>query len=173
MFKFSNVALVGCTAAMALAMAATPASAQREKISNNLNQCSTGNGPAVLVEVRGFKKATGRIRVQSYEGTKTKWLKKGAWINRIDVPVRLKGGKMRFCMPVPKAGVYGIAVRHDMDGNGKSGWSDGGGFTGNPNISLTNLKPSIRKSAIRVGNGVARANVVLNYRSGLSIKPIG
>ncbi|WP_164117497.1 DUF2141 domain-containing protein [Sphingorhabdus sp. Alg239-R122] len=173
MFKFSNVALFGGSAAMALALVATPAGAQRQKISNDMSKCVSGAGPAVLVEVRGFKKTTGRIRVQAYEGTSAKWLKKGAWINRIDVPVRANGGKMRFCMPLPKAGTYGIAVRHDMDGNGKSGWNDGGGFTGNPNISLTNLKPSIKKSAIRVGNGVARANVVLNYRRGLSIKPIG
>ena len=172
MFKFSNLALIGGSAALALAAASVPANAQKQEISNDMSKCSGNAGPAVLVEVRGFKETRGRIRVQAYEGTSGKWLKKGAWINRIDVPVRTSGGKMRFCVPLPKAGTYGIAVRHDIDGNGKSGWSDGGGFSGNPDISLTNLKPSAGKTALRVGNGVTRTNVVLNYRQGLSIEPI-
>ena len=87
--------------------------------------------------------------------------------------MRLSGDSMRFCVPLPAAGSYGIAVRHDADANGKSGWNDGGGFTGNPDISLTNLKPDASKTALRVGNGVTQARVVLNYRQGLSIEPIG
>ncbi len=172
MLKFSNLDLVGGGAAVVLALSPLPALAQNQEIGNDMSRCNGGDSPAVLVEVRGFKESKGRIRVQSYEGTSGKWLKKGAWINRIDTPVRTSGGKMRFCVPLPKAGTYGIAVRHDLDGNGKSGWSDGGGFTGNPDISLSNLKPSASKTAIRVGNGVTRTNIVLNYRQGLRIEPI-
>ncbi len=172
MFKFSNIALIGSGAALALAAASVPAYAQNQKISNDMSKCAGSAGPAVLVEVYGFKETKGRVRVQAYESTSGKWLKKGAWINRIDVPVNASNGKMRFCVPLPKAGTYGIAVRHDMDGNGKSGWNDGGGFSGNPDISLTNLKPSASKTALRVGNEVVRTKVVLNYRSGLSIEPI-
>ncbi len=79
---------------------------------------------------------------------------------------------MLFCMPFPVKGSYSIAVRHDLDGNGKSGWNDGGGFSGNPDISLTNLKPSVRKTQVVVGNGIKRIKVVLNYRQGLSIEPL-
>jgi uncharacterized protein (DUF2141 family) len=71
------------------------------------------------------------------------------------------------------AGAYAVAVRHDADGNGKSGWNDGGGFSNNPRLSLTNLKPSWRRVAIDVGNGVKPVNVVLNYRHGLAIRPVG
>ncbi|MEM1133648.1 MAG: DUF2141 domain-containing protein [Pseudomonadota bacterium] len=146
--------------------------AQRQKISNDMRKCSSSaSGPAVLVEVVGFKNANGRVRVQSYSATKAKWLKKGQWINRIESPVSLSGGKMRFCMPVPTSGSYGIAVRHDADGNGKSGWSDGGGFSRNPDISLTNLKPSVKKTSIAINGGVHKITVVLNYRQGLSIEP--
>lgn len=152
-------------------MIPAPAMAQREKIANDMSKCASGNGPAVLVEVVGFKAAKGRIRVQSYSATKAKWLKKGQWINRIDVPVALSGDKMRLCMPVPASGNYGIAVRHDLDGNGKSGWNDGGGFSGNPDISLTNLKPSVKNTRIAI-NGVRKITVVLNYRQGLSIEPL-
>ena len=57
--------------------------------------------------------------------------------------------------------------------NGRSGWNDGGGFSGNPHLSLVNLKPSYRKVAVNVGNGVRPVDVVLNYKRGLSIGPIG
>ncbi|WOE75706.1 DUF2141 domain-containing protein [Alterisphingorhabdus coralli] len=166
---FAPFAAVLLSFTMALPSAAM---AQRQKISNDMGKCSSSaSGPAVLVEVVGFKNANGRIRVQSYSATKAKWLKKGQWINRIDTRVALRSGKMRFCVPVPANGNYGIAVRHDTDGNGKSGWSDGGGFSRNPDISLTNLKPSVKKTSISVNGGVRRITVVLNYRQGLSIEP--
>jgi hypothetical protein len=65
-----------------------------------------------------------------------------------------------------------VAVRHDADANGKSGWNDGGGFSRNPKISLIDLKPTLNEVAIPVGNGVRPVNVVLNYRRGLSIGPV-
>lgn len=159
---------------LAGALVVVPATgfAQREKISNDLSKCSGGAGPAVMVQVKGFKQASGRVRVQSYEATSAKWLKKGQWINRIEVPAVARGKTVSVCVPLPAPGSYGIAVRHDMDGNGKSGWNDGGGFSGNPDISLLNLKPSVGKSAITVGPGVTRISVVLNYREGTKIEPL-
>jgi uncharacterized protein (DUF2141 family) len=60
-----------------------------------------------------------------------------------------------------------------VDGDNDSGdWSDGGGFSRNPKISLMRLKPSFSNVAIPVGNGVKPVNVVLNYRRGLSIGPV-
>lgn len=165
-----------CKTAVAGALIMVPATgfAQREKISNDMSKCAANAaGPAVHVQVSGFKEAKGRIRVQAYPSVQGKWLEKGAWINRIDASVAPKGGTMDFCVPLPKAGSYGIAVRHDVNGDGSSSWSDGGGFSGNPKISLLNLKPSASKTALAVGNGVTRISVVLNYRQGTLIKPIG
>lgn len=154
-------------------LASSPALAAGQIVKNDMSLCRAGaTKPAVIVEVVGFKKSAGRIRVQSYLASSKTWLKKGQWLNRIDIPVALRGEKMVFCMPMPDAGSYSIAVRHDLDGNGKSGWSDGGGFSGNPDISLTNLRPSVSKTRIAVGNGVKRIRVVLNYRQGLSIEPL-
>ena len=79
---------------------------------------------------------------------------------------------MRVCVAVPKAGNYAIAVRHDVDGNGKSGMSDGGGFSRNPNISLFDLKPKYNEVTIPIGNSVRPVNVILNYKQGLSVGPI-
>ena len=172
--KIGNIPLVTGAIALAAASVATPALAGGQEIANDLSKCgASASTPAMLVTVTGFKNTKGTVRVQAYRSSSSKWLKKGAWINRIETPVRLKNGSMQFCVPLPAAGSYGVAVRHDADANGKSGWNDGGGFTGNPDISLTNLKPDASKTALRVGSGVTRATIVMNYRQGLSIEPIG
>ena len=81
-------------------------------------------------------------------------------------------GPMRICVAVPRAGRYAVAVRHDSDGNGRSGWSDGGGFSRNPRLSLTSLRPRYQNVAFNVGPAVQSVNVVLNYRFGLSVHPV-
>ncbi|MCX7864945.1 MAG: DUF2141 domain-containing protein, partial [Novosphingobium sp.] len=98
--------------AVALADPTAAAAQYRQTIGNDLSRCYAGAGPAVMITVDGIKSSTGRIRVQSYNATAEEWLKKGHWLNRIEVPARQ--GTMTFCMPVPKPGSYGIAVRHDV-----------------------------------------------------------
>jgi len=146
--------------------AAVPAIAHGAEIANDLERCAvSAKGPAVLVDVRGFTASTGQVRVQSYPATKAAWLTKGEWLDRIDVPVKAAGGAMRFCMPVPQPGRYGIAVRHDRDGNGKTDLSrDGGGFSNNPSISIFNLgKPGVEKAAFYAGPGVTKITINLKY----------
>lgn len=150
----------------AAVIAAMPAFAHGQEIANDLERCgANARGPAVLVDVRGFAAATGKVRVQSYPATKSAWLTKGEWLTRIDTPVRPAGGAMRFCMPVPQPGKYGIAVRHDRDGNGKTDISrDGGGFSNNPSISIFNLgKPGVEKAAFYAGPGVTKITITLKY----------
>lgn len=125
---------------------------------------------AVLVRVEGFKVRQGILRVQVYGSNPADFLAKGKRLKRIDLPV--SAGRMNVCVGLPGPGNYAVAVRHDVDGNGKSGWNDGGGFSRNPDISLTRLKPSYRDVVIEVGSGVRSVDVVLNYRKGLSIGPI-
>ena len=142
--------------------AAVPLHAQyRQTIGNNMATCR-GNGPAVLVTVDGVKASKGRIRVQSYRANAADWLKKGRWINRIDSAAR--AGTMTFCVPVPSSGSYGIAVRHDLDGDGETDLSsDGGGMSNNPSINIFNLgKPSYTKTAISV-DGVKSIRIHMRY----------
>lgn len=149
-------------AAGALLFAAGTAAAGAQ-ISNDMSKCAAGQGPAVLVTVRGVESSAGRVRVQSYPATKSAWLAKGAWLNRIEA--RASAGTMSFCVPVPVAGNYGIAVRHDANGNGKTDIStDGGGFSNNPSISILNLgKPSVGKVSFYAGTGVTRISINLKY----------
>ena len=131
--------------------------------------CARGDS-AVLVRVAGFKERRGTVRVQVYGANPSDFLAKGRKLKRVDVPVT--AARMEVCVDLPGPGDYAVAVRHDVDGNGKSGWSDGGGFSRNPHITLVNLKPRHRDVVIRVGNGVRPVDVLLNYRQGLSIGPV-
>lgn len=158
-------------AAFVLAVAAQPAPAQAA-LGPDAAACRPGaNRPAILVNVTGFKNRVGRLRVQIYSGNPADFLAKGKKLRRIDLPVT-SSGDMSVCVAVPRAGNYAVAVRHDADANGKSGWSDGGGFSRNPSISLVSLRPRHSEVVIPVGNGVKTTNVVLNYRRGLSIGPV-
>lgn len=151
---------------MGALLSTVPALAHGQEIGNDLERCdASAKGPAVLVDVRGFVAATGRVRVQSYRATRDAWLAKGEWLDRIDVAVRPTNGGMRFCMPVPQPGKYGIAVRHDRDGDGKTDIArDGGGFSNNPSISIFNLgKPSVEKAAFYAGPGITRITINLKY----------
>lgn len=148
--------------ATALALVSGTAAAGQE-MDNDLSRCAAGKGPAVLVSVRGVKEAKGVVRVQSYSATAGSWLAKGRWLNRIES--RANAGNMSFCVPVPSEGKYGIAVRHDRNGNGKTDITqDGGGFSNNPSLSILNLgKPSVGKVAFDAGPGVTRITINLRY----------
>lgn len=147
-------------------LGAAPAWSHGQEIGNDLGRCAaTAHGPAVLVDVRGFASATGNVRLQSYPATRDAWLTKGAWLHRVEVAAKPSNGVMRICLPVPEPGKYGIAVRHDRDGNGKTDLArDGGGFSNNPSISIFNLgKPAVEKAAFQAGPGVTRITINLRY----------
>jgi len=156
MSKFVSTSL--CVALLAASVAAN---AEGQVISNDLSKCRSG--PSTLVQINGVKAGTGKIRVQSYHATSADWLVKGRWISRIEVPAR--AGSMTVCVPLPEAGSYGIAVRHDVNGNGKTDLSrDGGGMSNNPSINIFNLgKPSYTKTAFAVGNAPRTITITMKY----------
>lgn len=152
------------TIAIAAMASAPPAAAQyNNTISNDLSKCSGSAGSAVKVTVTGIKSATGKVRLQSYKGVKADWLKKGRWLSRIETSAR--AGTMTFCMPVSGPGTYGIAVRHDKNGNNKTDiTSDGGAMSNNPSINIFNLgKPSYKKTRFTVGKGVTSISIRMRY----------
>lgn len=155
---------LGSAAILAATVIAQPAEAQyRRKIGNDLGDCSVGDGPAVKVTVQGIRSSRGTLRVQSYRATAGEWLAKGRWLNRIEVPAR--AGAMTFCLPMPNPGSYGIAVRHDVNGNGETDLSeDGGGMSNNPGINIFNLgKPSYKKTAFAVGSEIKAITITMKY----------
>jgi uncharacterized protein (DUF2141 family) len=161
--------LAGLAAAGAAFAFSAPASAQ---LGPDAAACRGGPpGQAVLVNVDGFRVRTGSIRVAIYGSDPSRFLARGQTLRKINVPVT-GAGAMRICVALPGPGRYAVAVRHDVNGNNRSDWSDGGGFSRNPRVSLTSLRPNYNNVAINVGRGVTPVNVVLNYRFGLSIRPV-
>ncbi len=132
-------------------------------VSNDMSKCAAGKGPAVKIVVNGVKSGTGKMRIQSYPASKSAWLAKGRWLNRIETGAR--AGSMSFCMPVGSAGRYAIAVRHDKNGNGSTDISsDGGGFSNNPSVNILNLgKPGVEKVGFSVGTGVTTISINMKY----------
>jgi len=155
-------------AAVLAAFGAAPAAGAA--IGPDAAACNSGRGAAALVRVDGFKQRTGTLRIQAYPGTADQFLAKGEYLRRIDLPVT-GSGPMQVCVALPHPGQYAFAVRHDVDGSGKSGWSDGGGFSRNPKLSLTRLKPSVDDVKVAIGPAPRALDVTLNYRRGLSIGP--
>ena len=154
-------AIILASGALAAGSVAAQAQYKRE-IPHNPAACNAG-GPAIKVTVNGIKPGGGTMRVQSYYGTKSDWLVKGKWLTRVEAPAR--AGSMTFCLPVSRAGTYAVAVRHDLNGNGKTDLrEDGGAMSNNPSINVFNLgKPSYTKTAFNVGSGVTPISVNMRY----------
>jgi len=127
--------------------------------------------PSVMVHVAGFKQATGKVKLSLYGSDSDRWLAKGGTVSKVKVPVTAKA--MDICMPVPAPGRYAVAVHHDLNRNGDRDRQDGGGYSGNPRVTLFNPKPSFSKAAFTVGNGPARVGVRLLYIKGLGVGPVG
>ena len=155
----------GALALGALALAAPTLAQTRygQEIAHDPARCQAGK-PGVWVSVTGIKQASGTVRIQSYRATKADWLETGRWLTRMEVPA--KAGTMRFCMPIAEPGVYGIAVRHDINGNGKTDiFADGGAMSNNPSLNIFNLgKPSYKKVGFTVGNSPESITIQMRYR---------
>ncbi len=174
MSKLIATTFAALLGAGALAVTAVPVPAAAALLGPDAAACATGK-PAVIVSVTGFKKRSGKVRVQLYRSA-TNYLDKGSYLERIDVAVPATGDAS-VCVPVPKAGRYVVSVRHDLNGNGKSDMKDGGGFSGNPDVKLSDVigkrKPSLTETSFAVGSSPARVRVVLSYLRGLSFQPVG
>lgn len=165
---------LGALAAAVLALAG-PASAA--PLGPFAAACHAGSDrPALLVRVIGLKARTGTIRVQDYGGDPSHFFDKGTYLKRIDIAVP-PAGPIEVCVPAAQPGTYAVSVRHDIDGSGKIGLSDGAGMSGNPRVSLFDVlfrrKPDPATVAVKVGGGVVPVPVVLNYVQGGSVGPVG
>lgn len=165
---------VGAIIGLGLALAVTPAAAQ-SVLGEDAAACRTGAaGSAALVRVHGFKDGVGELRVQLYSDVPDDFLASGKKLRRVVVPVpspAVPGDEMDVCIQLPKTGRFAVAVLHDRDADHKlSIWRDGVGFSNNPRIGLG--KPDISEVLFDARPGVSTINVVLNYRSGLAVRPL-
>ena len=160
------MSLVGAAgAAVALSVAA-----QAAPVGPFAPVCASGK-PAVLARVVGLKAPTGTLMVKLYPSG-SEFLEKGAFVRKVKVPVT-RPGPIDVCVPVPQSGRYALSVRHKV-GNTKSR-GDGGGFSGNPKVSLVDLalnrKPDANKVSFQVDGSTRVVPVVMNYLQGTSFGP--
>ncbi len=163
--KFRRAAFGKVLAASALAagLVAAPAVAQyQQEIRNDPARCRAGS-PSIRVNISGIEAARGTVRVQLYRGVQSEWLEHGKWLYRIEAPAR--AGSMSFCLPAPEAGVYAVAARHDINGNGETDLTtDGGAMSNNPSINIFNLgRPSVTRTRFNVGSDVVTININMRY----------
>ena len=132
--------------------------------------CAAGR-PAVLARVSGFKVARGTLSVKLYPGN-SRFLEKGGYIRKVEVPVT-RAGAIDVCVPVPSSGRYALSVRHEI--SGEKSRSDGGGFSGNPKLSLLDVVLERKRDRSAVSfqvNGSTRVvPVTLLYLQGASLRP--
>jgi uncharacterized protein (DUF2141 family) len=135
-------------------------------------------GPALLVNVTGLRDRQGRIKLEIYPSNNQDFLaddnvliNAGKTFRRVDLPLPAQG-PVRLCVRVPAPGAYSLLVLHDRDGNHRFGLSgDGIGFGGNPRLRYT--RPSAVETRIVAGPRVTAIDVAINYRRGLSYRPLG
>lgn len=157
---------------LALLIAALlPGAAVAETLGPDAAACAPGAaGPAALVTVSGFKDRAGRLRVQFYRGTPDEYLASGRYLRRQEIAMTA-AGDISLCLVLPAAGEYAMVALHDRNSDGKlSIWNDGIGFSNNPRLGLS--KPPAARTLVRFGPGISRLRIVMNYRRGLSVRPL-
>jgi hypothetical protein len=163
--------LVSSTATAAAAFALLPVAAQATPVGPYASLCASGK-PSILARVSGFKSATGMVSIKLYQSG-PKFLDKGAYLRKVELPVT-RTGPMDICVPVPASGRYALSVRHEV--KGEKSRADGGGFSGNPNISLIDValkrKPKAEEVTFSVEDSTRLVPIVLKYLQGGSFRPV-
>ena len=134
-------------------------------------------GPALLVNVTGLRDRQGRIKLEVYPSNNQDFLaddnvliNAGKTFRRVDLPLPAQG-PVRLCVRVPAPGAYSLLVLHDRDGNRRFGLSgDGIGFGGNQRLRYA--RTSAAETRIVAGPRITVIDVVINYRRGLSYRPL-
>lgn len=141
-------------------------------------RCRAGEaGPAFLVNVRGLKDRTGRLKLEVYPSNERDFLADdnvlvaaGKTFRRVEVDVPA-AAMPQLCVRLPGPGRYAVTVLHDRDSNRKFGWRvDGIGFASNPKLGLGKPKASV--SSATAGATPTRIDIVMNYQRGLGMRPL-
>jgi uncharacterized protein (DUF2141 family) len=171
MLKSVRIPLIAIGAAAAGLL--SPLGASAAPVGPYASLCAAGK-PAVLVRVPRVKATRGTLSVKLYASNPATFLEKGKYLRKVEVPVN-RSGPIDVCVPVPAAtGRYAVAVRHEV--GGEKSRSDGGGFSGNPKLSLVDValkrKPSLGAVSFEVRGRTRLVPVVLNYIQGTTVQPV-
>tara|TARA_R110000787_G_scaffold47375_1_gene114666 strand:- start:46 stop:576 length:531 start_codon:yes stop_codon:yes gene_type:complete len=167
MIAGAGLSLLGAALVLQIAIRSTPDLGTAEARCRN-----DESGPALMVAIEGLKDRQGVLKLEVYPANDQDFLADDNILIAAGKPFRRvvrpapASGPAQLCVRVPAPGTYAVTVLHDRNTNRKFDLSkDGVGFTNNPKLGLS--KPKARDVAIRVGTGVERTQIVLNYRRGL------
>jgi uncharacterized protein (DUF2141 family) len=132
--------------------------------------CVSGNAPAVLIRVNGFRNRAGKLRARTFPGNNpSSWFDKRSVLKRTEIEMPA-AGVIEICMPVPRPGGYVVDIRHDINNNMDTDRADGVGATGNPTMTMWDIllgrKPPASQVVVQVGAGVTSVTVNLKYAQG-------
>ena len=171
---------IAALAALPLLLAAGPALRSSPDLGKAEGRCRAGeSGPALLVEAAGLKDRSGQIKLEVYPPNDQDFLADdnvlvaaGKTFRRVEA-LTPKSGAAVLCIRIPGPGTYALLVLHDRDMDHKFNYKvDGIGFAGNPKLGWSKPKSSATRVVVRSG-GVSRISVVLNYKNGLGVGPVG
>ena len=169
MLKSARVPLLAMGVAAAAAF--VPAVPAPAAVGPYARLCAAGK-PAVVARVSGFKVPRGTLSVKLYPSN-SRFLEKGAFVRKVEVPVT-RAGTIDVCVPVPSSGSYALSVRHEV--TGEKSRADGGGFSGNPKLSMFDVilkrKPNLNSVTFQVNGSTRVVPVTLMYLQGASLRPV-
>lgn len=114
--------------------------------SEPLGKCADeAKHPEIKVTITNVRNSEGNLRLSLYGDEPKEWLEKGMKLLGYDIPAQT--GEMIVCMVLPRGnGVYGLAMLHDENMNGKTEiFSEGYGFSNNAKAFLK--APGLKKTA--------------------------
>jgi hypothetical protein len=151
--RLTTAMTVGALAGLLVAPASAAPVVLGSKISNDMNQCAPGKGPAIRLDITGLKSSAGNLFIRTYYARSGDWLKSRRYIHRIET--RPRQGTTTVCVPLPAAGDYAITV----DGAGVSNNVKFGNFLG-----LIPRPPGVEKARFTAGPGVSRMTIMVQYQ---------
>jgi uncharacterized protein (DUF2141 family) len=148
--------------AMAAASGMAPAAASAAPPDNPAACATVATAPAISLVVTGIQGGSGRLRIYLYGDEPSDFMKKGKRLKRVNVTVR--GRRIvEVCIRVTRPGRYALAVQHDVNGNRRVDWSDGGGAFRNPQVTVLRLRPRFDQVAFDVPGGVTQMRIAIKY----------
>ena len=128
--------------------------------------CETESaGPAFEVTVTGIRNAKGQISINLYGEPGDRFMKKGAWLERVRLPAQ--AGEVRVCVPAPAPGLYAISLFHDEDGDGRldQNWigipTEGFGFSRDAPAPLR--LPRFEEAAVALAEEISPLTISVRY----------
>ena len=165
---------------LSLAALLAPQTVAAQVLGADAAACEPGGGPAIRVDVSGFKDRTGSLKLELYPATDADFLKddrdlqaEGKLFRRVRAEFP-PSGPVSLCIRVPRPGTYALLFTHDRDGRNKFNvWSDGAGVPSNTRLGRS--RPKVEGATISVGSGVTVASIRVQYLRGFppAFGPVG